>query len=238
MPTVASILATLKSKGREQTRKIYSKHGMAPELLYGVSVADMKEIAKTIRGDQALACDLLSTGKMEAMYLAGLVADGAQVTGAQLTAWIEASDQLQMITEYTIPWLATENPQARTLAKSWIKSKKEHVVAAGWSTYTGLIATQPDDKLDLAEIEELLRHVVQKIATAPNRVRAAMNVFVISVGSYVKPLLKQAKQAAHDIGAVEVDVGETACKIPSAVAYIEKVEKAGRIGKKRKTMRC
>jgi len=35
-----------------------------------------------------------------------------------------------------------------------------------------------------------------------------------------------------------VDVGETACKVPLAIAYIEKTEAAGRIGKKRKTMRC
>ncbi|HEV2486643.1 MAG TPA: hypothetical protein VGT08_14015 [Terracidiphilus sp.] len=28
MPTVASIMAALKSKGKEQTRKIYARHGM------------------------------------------------------------------------------------------------------------------------------------------------------------------------------------------------------------------
>jgi hypothetical protein len=33
-------------------------------------------------------------------------------------------------------------------------------------------------------------------------------------------------------------MGETACKVPDALAYIEKIESMGRIGKKRKTMRC
>ncbi|HJN10581.1 MAG TPA: hypothetical protein QF564_17975 [Pirellulaceae bacterium] len=65
-----------------------------------------------------------------------------------------------------------------------------------------------------------------------------MNGFVISVGTYVKPLLKQAKAAAKKIGMVEVDTGDTACKVPLATAYIEKVEAAGRVGKKRKTMMC
>jgi hypothetical protein len=63
-------------------------------------------------------------------------------------------------------------------------------------------------------------------------------MFVISVGGYVKPLLKQAKAAARQIGTVSVDMGDTACKVPLATAYIEKMEAAGRIGKKRKTMRC
>jgi len=61
---------------------------------------------------------------------------------------------------------------------------------------------------------------------------------VIAVGAYVKPLLKEAKAVARQLGAVKVDVGETACKVPLATEYIEKIEKSGRIGKRRKTLRC
>jgi hypothetical protein len=35
-----------------------------------------------------------------------------------------------------------------------------------------------------------------------------------------------------------VDVGDTACTVPLATAYIEKIEAAGRVGQKRKTIRC
>ena len=65
-----------------------------------------------------------------------------------------------------------------------------------------------------------------------------MNGFVISVGTYVKPLLKDAKRVAKAIGKVEVDMGDTACRVPLATDYIKKVEGMGRIGKKRKTARC
>jgi hypothetical protein len=61
---------------------------------------------------------------------------------------------------------------------------------------------------------------------------------VISVGAYVKPLLKQAKATAQQIGEVSVDMGDTSCKVPVATAYIAKIEGMGRVGKKRKTMRC
>jgi len=238
MPTVASIMAELKKKGTEKTRKIYARHGMATDNLFGVSVAELKVIAKTIKGQQALACELYETGNLDAMYLAGMVADGSQMTQKQLHAWAEGAANLQMIAEYTVPWVTVENTHARDLALHWIKSKKEHVASSGWCTYSGLLATKADGALDLAEIENLLGTVVKGISSAQNRVRYTMNGFVIAVGTYVKPLLKQAKASAQKIGAVSVDVGDTACNVPLATAYIEKIEASGRVGQKRKTIRC
>ena len=238
MTTVASVMAALKSKGKEQTRKIYSKHGMDPKRVLGVSTADLKVIAKSIKGQQDLACQLYETGIMDAMYLAGMVADGAKLTREQLNRWLDLAEGLQMISEYTVPWLAVENADARVLALKWMKSKKEHIAAAGWCTYGGLLALKPDAELDVAEVEGLLNTVVKEIHKAPNRVRQTMNLYVISVGGYVKPLLAKAKTAARQIGVVEVNMGETACKVPDALAYIEKIESMGRVGKKRKTMRC
>ena len=238
MPTVASIMSELKKKGKESTRKIYARHGMATENMYGVSVADLKVIAKTIKRQQGLACELYATGNLDAMYLAGMVADGSKMSAKELNAWAEGAANLQMIAEYTVPWVAVENTQGRELALQWMKSKKERVACSGWCTYSGLLATKPDEALDLAEIKDLLGVIVKGIKSAQNRVRYTMNGFVIAVGTYVKPLLKEAKEAARKIGEVSVDVGETACNVPLASAYIEKIEAAGRAGKKRKTIRC
>jgi len=238
MHTVPSIMADLKKKGSEKTRKTYARHGMATERMFGVSMADLKVIAKKIKGEQALACGLYETGNLDAMYLAGMVADGSQMTEKQLNGWAEGAANMKMVSEYTVPWVAVENPRARDLAIRWIKSKKEHVASSGWCTYAGLVATRPDAELDLAEIEKLLATIVKGINGTQNRVRYTMNGFVIAVGTYVKPLLKKVKASAREIGEVSVDVGDTACSIPLATAYIEKIEAAGRVGQKRKTIRC
>lgn len=238
MPDAKSILAELKKKGSEKTRKIYARHGMAEDRTFGVSMADLKTAAKSIRGQQALAHELYNSGVMDAMYLAGMVADGAQLSAKDLDAWAEAAAGLQMVAEYTVPWLAVENEDGRKLALKWMKSKKEHVAAAGWSTYAGIVATTPDSQLDLKEIEDLLGVVVKEIDKAPNRVRYTMNHFVISVGGYVKPLSKKAKATAEKIGDVSVDMGDTSCQIPRASEYIAKMEARGKLGQKRKTMRC
>lgn len=235
--TAHTILDTLQAKGRASTRAIYARHGLPADRVYGVSVADLKIIAKSIRGQQALALDLYATGIVDAMYLAGMVASGAQMTPKQLQTWAETAPG-SMIAEYTVPWVAVEHPEARALALKWIASKQENVASAGWCTYAGLVATQPDAALDLPEIEKLLASIPAALGPAKNRVRYTMNGFVIAVGAYIQPLLPQAKKTAKQIGAVSVQMGETACQVPLATASIEKIEAAGRIGKKKKTIRC
>jgi len=60
----------------------------------------------------------------------------------------------------------------------------------------------------------------------------------IAIGSYIPELTEKAKKTGTHIGKVQVNVGNTACKVPFSPAYIEKVEKRGSVGKKRKTARC
>jgi len=230
------VMTELKKKGSEKTRKIYARHGMATDKMFGVSVADLKVMAKQIKGQQALACELYATNNVDAMYLAGMIADGSQMSRKQLNDWAESASALRMIAEYTVPWVAVENAEAREIAMEWIKSKK--VAASGWCTYSGILATKLDEELDLEEIEKLLGTVAEGINNAQDRERSAMNAFVIAVGTYARPLLKKANATARQIGEVSVDVGDTSCKVPLASAYIEKIENAGRVGKKRKTIRC
>jgi 3-methyladenine DNA glycosylase AlkD len=237
-PQAAAVVAEMKSKGTEKTRITFARHGHPQERTLGVSVADMKPIAKKLKGQQAIAYELYDTGLMEPMYLAGMVADGAKMTEAQLHAWARGADGLSMISDYTVPWVTVEHAKSRELATEWIGSPGEFLAGSGWCTYSGLVATVPDDSLDLKEIQKLLDTAVHDIHAAQNHLKQKMNSFVISVGIYVGPLSAKAKAAARKIGMVTADVGDTACEVPLALAYIEKAEAAGRAGKKRKTIRC
>lgn len=236
MNTVTKVMTELKKKGNPLRIKAFAPHG-APDDIFGVSVADMKVIAKKIKGNQSLACKLYDTGNSDAMYLAGMVADGSLMTKKQLDTWAKNASW-SMISEYAVPGVVTQSKHARDLAIKWIKSKKESVASTGWCTYAGIVAVTPDVELDMAEIKALLKKIENEIDAAPNRVRYTMNGFVIAVGSYVLPLSKQAKATARKLGKVEVDMGGTSCKVPLATEYIKKVENSGRAGKKRKTIKC
>jgi 3-methyladenine DNA glycosylase AlkD len=234
----AEVLTQLEKLADPQTKKTWARHG-CPEPLFGVKIADMKTLIKKLKihGDTNLAKDLYKTKNGDAMYLAGLIANGSDMTRADLDDWANRA-QWHMISEYTVPWVATEHPDGWDIGLQWIESKKEKVAAAGWMTLAGVASTRPDDQLDLKQIEKLLDRCATTIHQSQNTVRSAMNCFVISVGSYVKPLTPKAKAAAKKIGEVEVDMGDTACKVPLATDYIEKVEAKGRIGVKRKSVKC
>ena len=236
MPTAAEIVAELRKLGSESIKKVLLKHG-AREPFFGVKVEDLKKIQKRVKKDHALALALFDTGISDAQYLAGLIADPPQMTRAQLQKWAKTASW-GMVSEYTVPWVAAESRFGPELARAWIDSKKEDIAAAGWSTWSSVVAIKPDEELDRAELEKLLNRVQAEIHAAPNRVRYVMNGFVIAVGSYVPALTAKAKAVAKAVGPVEVDMGGTACKVPDAGAYIAKVEGAGRVGRKRKTAMC
>ena len=234
--TAEEVVAQLKTLGTDAYKKVLGKHGVQ-EPCFGVKIADLKKIQKRVKKDYRLALDLYDTGIYDAMYLAGLIADDPRMTRKDLRRWAETAN-CPALSEYTVAWVAAGSPHGRELALEWIDSSKESVAASGWATLIGLVATRDDSELDLAELTKLLKRVQGTIHQQPNRVRHVMNSFVIAVGSYVRALTDEALQTAARMGSVSVDMGETACQVPSAAEYIQKVQKRGAIGKKRKTMKC
>lgn len=237
MTTLKPVMKILKAKGNARCLKIYASHGLTGTNMYGVSAADLKVVAKTLKGQQDLALELYDTDNPDAMYLAGLIADGRKMNKKALEAWVKKATWI-WASEFIVPWVTSESEHGRVLANKWMKAKKEHVAAAGWATYSGLVTTIADEELDLNEIKGLLKRVEKEIGEANNRVRYTMNAFVIAVGASVVPLAKQANATAKKLGKVEVDMRGTSCKVPLASEYIAKVQKSGRAGKKRKAIRC
>lgn len=230
------ILDELKSLGNEASKKTMMKHG-AREPVFGVKVEDLKKIRKRIKMDYKLALELYDTGNSDAMYLASLIADDAKMTKKDLQRWVEAA-YWPWLSEYAVPWVASSGLHGREMALKWMESKKESIAAAGWGTYSSLVSIKDDGDLDIAEIKKLLARIEKTIHDQPNRVRYCMNGFVIAVGGYVKALSDIATKTAKAIGAVTVDMGGTACSVPFAPDYIEKLKARGTIGRKRKSAKC
>jgi hypothetical protein len=143
-----------------------------------------------------------------------------------------------MIAGCTVAWVASEHPQGVAIAKKWIGSRKELVASAGWSALSSIAATVPDENLPLEEFGQLLDRCASTISQAPNRVRYAMNNFVICCGTYILPLADKTITVARGMGAVDVDMGDTACQVPDAESYIIKSRRGAAVAPKRKTTRC
>ncbi len=230
------VMAKLESLGTEQTRKTFKRHG-APDNFFGVKIGDLKPLQKKIKKDHDLSKALYDSGNSDAMYLAGLIADETKLTKADLNSWAKKATWY-MLNEYTVAWVAAESNHAWELAKEWIESKEEKIACGGWATYSSILSIAPNENIDIDLIKKLLDRVAKEIHGERNRVRYTMNGFVIACGCWIPELNPYAKEIAKKIGKVDVNVGDTACKVPLALEYIIKVEKAGRLGNKKKTARC
>lgn len=234
--TTKEILAHLESLGDEKTKNTYQQIG-AKEPLFGVKVQDLKKILKATKKNHQLSLELFATGNYDAMYLAGLMADENQITKTDLEKWVSQA-YFSYLSEYTVPWVAAETNFGFELGLKWITSDVETIAAAGWGTLAYYAGVNEDENLDIQAYSDLLDKVGNEIYSAKNRTRYAMNGFVIAIGSYVKELTVKSKEIAVKIGKVTVDVGGTACKVPLATDYIDKVIAKGRVGVKRKSARC
>jgi 3-methyladenine DNA glycosylase AlkD len=232
----AEILRQLESLGSESYRRILKNHGAADPMC-GVKISELKKIHKANRGDQKLAMELYASGNYDAQYLAGLMADETRMSKADLKRWLKTANSFT-ICGTIVAAVAAESAHGEALAAEWIESKNPDVAQTGWTTWAALVSVRDDGALDLPLLKKLLGRVEKTIHQQPDRVRYAMNNFVIALGSFVAPLTKAALTAARKIGPVECDMGETSCQVFPAVAYIQKVQERGTVGKKRKAARC
>jgi len=234
--TKKEVLQLLEAAGDPQTKKTLMKHG-AQEPFFGVKVAELKKILKKTKKNHDLSLELFATGNSDAMYLAGLMADEKQITKAQLNEWASQA-YWSYLSEYAVPWVAAETDFGFELGLEWIESESERIACAGWSTLASFASLNKDEDLDIETYKKLLRRAGEQVHEAQNRVRYTMNGFVIAIGSYIPELTETAQEIAAQIGKVSVEMNGTACKVPLATTYIQKVIDKDRVGKKRKTARC
>ncbi len=230
------VMDFLESKGNEQTCRIYRKHG-APENMFGVKVSDLKIIKKKIKIDHQLAMQLYDTGNSDAMYFAGLIADSQQFSEKDFEKWARNS-YWYMIAEYSVAWNLAESPLWMSICKKWIDSKDEILEEVAWGALGCGLGYVPNDDIDVEFHTTLLKRVEKEIHSSFNRTKYTMNNYVIALGGAIAELTELCKEVGERIGKVDVNVGDTACKVPLIKPYIEKIEARGSIGKKKKTLKC
>lgn len=236
MITSEGILKQLESVGQDSVKRIFLRHGIK-EPVYGVKVEELKKIQKKIKQNHVLALELYATGVYDAMYLAGLIAEPEKMSKHELQTWVKQANA-PYLCEHAVPGVAAETTFGKQIALEWIESLDDGVSSSGWATLSRIISVKDDNELDIPQLRGLLERVSSVIHQSPNRTKQAMNSFVIAVGIYVKELTSFAKEAALKIGKVVVDMGDTACKVPDALEYINKAESKNIVGKKRKSARC
>lgn len=246
MKTCNQILAELKQEEKPASKAVLARHG-AQEPFYGISLQWLKKYAKALKREaraekppadvHGLGHELWASGISDARYLAGLLFDPQGLSSDELNNMVLAADW-SLHSEYTVPGLAAESGRGWELGLQWIEAGGELVASAGWACLASVLALEQVPQPTSSELQVLLDRVRVDLPTAPNRVRYCMNNFVIAVGVWSETMTAPAKACAQALGTVKVNMGDSACKVPGAIPYIEKIEAMGRIGHKRKRVLC
>ncbi|MGP1908378.1 DNA alkylation repair protein [Metabacillus sp. JX24] len=231
-----TVMQELESLGKERTKKMYMSNG-AQEPLFGVATGAMKPMAKQIKINQALAEELYATGNYDAMYFAGIIANPKAMTEEDFDRWIDAA-YFYMISDYVVAVTLSESDIAQDVADKWIASGEELKMSAGWSCYCWLLGNRKDHEFSESKIAAMLDGIKNTIHDSPERAKYAMNQFVYTVGISYVPLSERAVETAKAIGTVEIRRDTKKSSTLNAFENIQKDLDKGRLGFKRKYVRC
>ncbi|MGE7111542.1 DNA alkylation repair protein [Lysinibacillus sp. NPDC047702] len=233
---VEMVMQELEALGKERTKKMYMSNG-AHEPLFGVATGAMKPIAKKIKMNQALAEELYATGNYDAMYFAGIIADSNAMTVTDYNRWMDLA-YFYMLSDYVVAVTLAEADIAQEVADQWIASGEELRMSAGWSCYCWLLGNRSDVEFSESKIANMLEIVKSTIHIAPERAKSAMNNFLYTVGISYVPLHGLAIEIAKAVGPVELKRDKKKSTILHAYENIQKEVGKGRLGFKRKYVRC
>jgi len=109
-----------------------ARYGIATETALGITVTELRKLARAIGRDHDLAAALWGTGIHEARMLATMVEDPARVTETQLEAWVRDLSSWDLC-DGLCGNLLDRTPFAFDKALAWSRRDEEFVKRAGFA---------------------------------------------------------------------------------------------------------
>jgi len=196
MASVKDVLDRLQSKAQPEQLKGMAKYGMAVEQRLGVSVPDMRKLAKEIGKDHKLALDLWRTGIAEARIVAGMVGDPAKLTEEQMEDWVKDIDSWDVCDQVCMN-LFEKNQLAWKKIVDWSEREEEFVKRTAFSLVACL--AWHDKKASDEKFIELLPVIIRGATDERNFVRKAVNWALRNIGKRNLNLNRTAINNAKEI---------------------------------------
>ncbi|NYZ75047.1 DNA alkylation repair protein [Candidatus Micrarchaeota archaeon] len=190
------IVAKLKSLANPENIEGMARFGINPKNTLGVSVPEMRKLAKQAGKNHALAQELWKTGIHEARIVAGLVDEPAKVTEKQMDAWAKDFDSWDVCDQVCMN-LFDKTPFAYKKATEWSAANEEFVKRAGFALMASLAV---HDKTASDQKFTAFFEAVKRGATDDrNFVKKAVNWALRQIGKRNKRLNADAIKTAKEI---------------------------------------
>jgi len=196
MTSVKDVLDKLQSKAQPEQLKGMAKYGMTVEQRLGVSVPDMRKLAKEIGRDHKLALDLWRTGIAEARIVAAMIGDPDKLTEEQMEEWVKGINSWDVCDQVCMN-LFEKNHLAWKKIVDWSEREEEFVKRTAFSLIACL--AWHDKKASDEKFVELLTVIIQGATDEHNFVKKAVNWALRNIGKRNLNLNEAAINAAKAI---------------------------------------
>jgi|SRR3990172_2482022 len=191
-----AVLARLRLMAIPKNVEGMARFGISTKDTLGISLWDLRRVAKDIGTDHELAIALWKSGIHEARMLAAFVDDPGQVTEEQMDAWVLDFESWDVCDTVTTD-LFYRTTFARRKALQWSRSQPEFVKRAGFAMMAGIAwhAKGAEDATFLPFLDAIVRGATDD----RNYVRKAVSWALRNIGKRNLALNRRAVATARRI---------------------------------------
>ncbi len=200
MTTSSELLALLRSKANPKNVEGMARFGISAKNTLGISVVELRAIAKKAGRDHQVAQELWKSGIHEARILAAYVAEPAKVTEKMMDQWVKDFDSWD-VCDQVCANLFDRTPYAYEKAKEWAKDEREFVRRAGFALMAAL--AWHDKKAQDKDFEPFFPYMKRYATDDRNFVKKAVNWALRQTGKRSPGLRKRAIALAKEIEAMD-----------------------------------
>ncbi len=200
MNDLDQVMARLRSQGNPDGLAGMAKFGISTHNAYGISLWELRKLAKEIETDHALAAQLWATGVHEARILASIVDDPRKVDEAQMEAWVSEFDSWD-ICDQVCDNLFGLTPYAWAKAVEWSGRPEEFVKRAGFVLMC--VAAVHHKTADDQDFEVFFPLIVREANDERLYVKKAVNWALRQIGKRNLALNARAIQVAKQVQALD-----------------------------------
>lgn len=194
--SIETVLKRLQAKARPDQLEGMARYGIVGEKRLGLSMPDLRKMAKEIGKDHQLALQLWETGIQDARILAALVDRPEAVTEEQMEVWVKDLDSWDVCDQLCMN-LFEKVLLARRKIKEWSQREEPFVKRAAFALIACL-AWHDKAALD-EEFIGFLPFIQSGATDERNYVKKAVNWALRNIGKRNANLNKAAIKAAKDI---------------------------------------
>jgi 3-methyladenine DNA glycosylase AlkD len=176
---VQDVLTWLKRHSSKATRDAMARYGIPQTNALGVTMANMKVLARQLGRNHDLAAALWDTGVYEARMLTSFVDEPARVTASQMDRWCHDFDNWG-ICDTVCFHLFDRTPHAWQKVALWCDRDEEFVKRAAFALLWGL--TVHDKQADDARFAEGLRFIERAATDERHFVKKSVNMALRATG--------------------------------------------------------